>query len=50
MKQQTLSIRQDQTPTTTKLTSREVFSIWLADQDELTQGVYKVSIGTSPLA
>jgi hypothetical protein len=42
MTQQTLIIRQDQTPTTAKLTTRDVFSIWLADQDELTQEVYKV--------
>ena len=50
MTQQTLTIRRDQIATAAKLTTRDVFSIWLADQDELTQGVYKVPIGTSPLA
>ena len=37
MTQQALTMRQDQTLTTTKLTARDVFSIWLADQGELTQ-------------
>jgi len=37
MTQQALTIRQDQTLTTTKLTARDVFSIWLADQGELIQ-------------
>jgi hypothetical protein len=50
MTQQTLTIRQDQTPTTTGLTTRDVFGIWLADQDELTRGVHKVPTGTSRLA
>jgi hypothetical protein len=36
MTQQALTIRQDQTPTTTKLTTRDIFNIWLPDQSELT--------------
>jgi len=32
----------DGTLTTSELTARDTFNIGLADQDELTQGVYKV--------
>jgi hypothetical protein len=39
-----LTIRQDQTPPTTGLTARDVFSIWLADQGELTRTVYKAAV------
>jgi len=31
MTQQALTIRQDHTPTTTKLTAKDIFNIWLAD-------------------
>jgi hypothetical protein len=44
MTQQALTIRQDQTPTTTKLTTRDVFSIWLADQRQLTRRVYEAAV------
>jgi len=44
MTQQALTIRQDQTPTTTKLTTKDIFNIWLPDQSELTQTVYKAEV------
>jgi site-specific recombinase XerD len=39
-----LTIRQDHTPTTTELTARDVFNIWLADQSELTRTVCKAEV------
>jgi len=44
MTQQALTIRPDQTPTTTHLTAKDIFNIWLADQSELTQAVYKAEM------
>lgn len=44
MTQQILTIRQDQTLSTTELTARDVFNIWLADQSELTQTVYRAEV------
>ena len=38
------AIRTDQTPTTTELTARDVFNIWLADQSELTRTVYRAEV------
>ena len=39
-----LAIRTDQTPTTTELTARDVFNIWLNDQSELTQTVCRAEV------
>jgi site-specific recombinase XerD len=39
-----LTIRTDQTLSTTELTARDVFNIWLADQSELTRTVYKAEV------
>ena len=39
-----LTATTDRTPTTTKLTAKDIFNIWLADQSELTQTVYKAEV------
>jgi len=39
-----LTIRTDAALSTTKLTARDIFNIWLADQSELTQTVYKAEV------
>ena len=39
-----LTIRTDQTLSTTELTTRDVFNIWLADQSELTRTVSKAEV------
>ena len=43
-----LAIRTDQTLTTTELTARDVFNIWLADQSELTRTVYRAEVTAPP--
>jgi hypothetical protein len=47
MTQQALTIREDQTPTITELATKDIFNIWLPDQSELTQTVYKAEVTAS---
>jgi len=46
MTQQALAIRSDSALTTTELTARDVFNIWLADQSGLTRTVHKAEVTT----
>lgn len=39
-----LTTTTSRTLTTTELTARDVFNIWLADQSELTQMVYRAEV------
>jgi hypothetical protein len=39
-----LTTTTNRTPTTTELTARDIFNIWLADQSELTWTVYEAEV------